>query len=199
MKHGELVKIAERWLRKKNHPVVLSDVRCNSISEQPDAIGWKNHGSSSLIECKVSLSDGRADRSKSFRREPSTGMGYWRWLMAPVDIGKKIPRQDGWGLLVVYDDRSVRIAVQATPFVERNRDAESTLLVRAVRAVTESWGRRMFGDIAPPMVDGDPHPSTSRLLRDLRRENERLRLDLRAARAKAEPALDSAHGLDSAK
>jgi hypothetical protein len=182
MTHDELVKIAERWLRKKNHPVVLADVRCNSVSEQPDAIGWKNHGWSSLVECKVSLSDGRADRNKSFRRDPAAGMGYWRWLLAPHAIGEDIPRHDGWGLLLVHDDRSVSLAHKATPFEARNRDAERTLLVRAVRAATESWGRRMFGDIAPPLVDGDPHPTASRLLRELRQENLRLRLELRTAR-----------------
>lgn len=182
MTHAELVKLAERWLRKKNHPVVLADVRCNSVSEQPDAIGWKNHGWTTLVECKVSLSDGRADRYKSFRREPELGMGYWRWLMAPVAIGEKIARPIGWGLLVVHGDANVRIAHRAGLFPERNRDAEATLLVRAVRAATESWGRRMFGDIAPPLVDGDPHPTASRLLRDLRVENRRLTLELRAAK-----------------
>jgi len=177
--HDELVKIAERWLRKKNHPVVLCDVRCNSVTEQPDAIGWKNHGWSTLIECKASRADARKDRGKSFRRRPGSGMGYERWLLVPLAIAHAVPVPEQWGVLVVHDDRRVVVQRKAEPFSEWNRQEEAILLVRAVRAATESWGRRMFGDIAPPLVDGDPHPSASATLRALRRECERLRTALR--------------------
>src|SRR5690348_2379200 len=108
--HGELVSKAKAWLRshKRCNPVFTGHASC---CEVPDAIGWSARGSV-LIECKVSISDLRADGKKYLAwRDPATGyvmrrrgysakslmaagyirqrlarMGDERWIMCPAGI-----------------------------------------------------------------------------------------------------------------
>lgn len=179
MTHAELVTIAERWARgAKRCPIVLSDVRCNVTNEQPDVIGWTNGGFSLLVECKASIADFQRDAKKWHRREPSTGMGCFRWYMAPLDVALEIARpmvtDDRWGVCTPAT-RGVRVLRGAQQFHDVNARQEMALLVNALRRATEGWGRRIFGEAAPPVVDGDPHPTASRIIRELRAENLRLR------------------------
>lgn len=67
-------------------PLVLSEIH-TSTSETPDAIGFFQGGSCSiLIECKTSVSDFYSDRSKPFRKQPELGMGNFRWYMTPKGL-----------------------------------------------------------------------------------------------------------------
>lgn len=167
--HAELVKAAERWLRSgpKKCCVVLSDVRAIVISEQPDAIGWNKRAESFLVECKVSREDALRDRVKPFRREPAMGMGRRRYLLASREVAGLELLCSGWGLLE-WDGSRVRKVKESAVFHEIHEDAERALLVSAIVRATEGWGRGMFGDIAPTLVDGDPHPSTAKTMRELR-------------------------------
>lgn len=192
MTHDELVAHAARWLRKRKRlPVVLQDVHCTCTSEQPDAIGWTTSGFSTLVECKTSASDLLRDFDKPFRRAPERGMGFERFYAFPsgfvdahpkwwpVDRVREVPWFKGWGV-IEFDSRGRLIFVhRSSQFHERNDRDERALLVQAVRKATEGWGRKTFGDIAPPMVDGDPHPSASKVIRMLREENLRFRTRLR--------------------
>lgn len=187
MKHAELVAAAARWLRRR-HPIVLVDVHCSVTNEQPDAIGWTNAGFSTLVECKVSRADFQRDAAKWFRREPSYGMGYARWYCSPVGVIDRADLPPRWGLLSAVGER-VRVVCEPEPIHDFNRKVEAALLVSALRRATEGWGRRIFGDVAPELVDGDPHPTTSRLLRELRQENKRLREELRNRRGEQLDAL----------
>jgi len=181
MTHAELVKLAERWLRKSPdpHPIVLSDVRCNMISEQPDAIGFRNGGGATVVECKASRADYIRDLDKPHRKNPAFGMGAHRYYCAPAGV---IPVDNalfpkGWGL-IVPTERGVRVILKADPFKEFDQNGERALLVYALRCATEGWGRRIFGDEAPPLVDGDPHPTASAIIRELRHVNLKLRRQL---------------------
>jgi hypothetical protein len=127
--HDDLVARAERWLRysaRMPADYTLANGRrpmqrccCRVVltepvsgSEQPDAIGWFNRGYSSfIIECKVSHKDFQADRRKRFRnrfrREGAqrTGLGQYRYFMAPRGLIAVDELPDGWGLLEVKGPR----------------------------------------------------------------------------------------------
>lgn len=66
MTHEELVQRAVRWLSgtRRCNPVYAGNASCSEI---PDAIGWSScwkWKGSTVIECKASLSDFRADAKK---------------------------------------------------------------------------------------------------------------------------------------
>ncbi len=180
--HAALVTAAERWLRRK-HPVVLVDVHSATTNEQPDAIGWMNNGTSTLIECKASRADFARDTKKWFRRAPELGIGALRYFLAPDSLLEGMPIPDGWGLLYTTARGGVRVVRQSRGFLSFNQSCEKALLVGAVRRATEGWGRRTFGEIAPPLApDGDPHPTASKVIRELRSTVQRLHEELRVAR-----------------
>jgi hypothetical protein len=178
--HAELVTFAERWLRAgRRLPIVLCDVRCVVVSEMPDAIGFTNRGYSVLVECKASRADFARDEKKWFRRAPELGMGYERWFCAPPGIIRVEELPPQWGFLEPRGPKRARIIRKPGRFLKRNERDERALLVLALRRATEGWGRRIFGEIAPPLVDGDPHPTAGKIIRDLRDENRRLRAAMR--------------------
>lgn len=185
MTHDELIEHAARWLRKRKRlPVVLQDVKTVMTSEQPDVIGWTNTGFSTLIECKVFPGDALRDKDKPFRRAPSTGMGFERYFAFPKGFLEHYPNTKNhlpgaWGILEFDDKGKVTIVQKSAQFYERNDRCERSLLVQAVRRATEGWGRRMFGADAPKAPDGDPNPTASKVIRDLRNENTKLRAELR--------------------
>lgn len=100
MTHNELVIRAEKWLKQQGCKVTIRD-QCRiytSNGELPDAIGWRD-GLSILIEAKASRSDFLADKKKSFRADPTKGMGDWRFYLCPPDVIKPEDLPDRWGLL----------------------------------------------------------------------------------------------------
>ncbi len=92
--------MAVEWLRRYRCGVVLSEQACAS-GEMPDAIGWKKTCHSVLVECKVSRADFLADREKSFRQKPQTGVGCERYYLAPRGLIRQEEIPAGWGLLEV--------------------------------------------------------------------------------------------------
>lgn len=170
--HAQLVTLAGRWLRSKRCHLVLEEI--GTEREAPDAIGWTNGGHSILVECKTSVEDFRKDAKKFFRRMPEYGMGAHRWFL--IEEGGCVIPFEGlpprWGLLTVGERRKgqfrFQVVRQAQPFERKNERAEKVLLVSACRRVTEGWGRKVFGEVAPPLVDGDPHPTTAKVIKELR-------------------------------
>lgn len=180
--HDDIIKATARWLRnKRRHPIVLTDVRCNALDEQPDVIGWTNFGASTVIECKANRSDFARDAHKPHRMDPTRGMGLVRWYAAPPKVIARPDLPERWGLLEVSPRGFVTVIHVGTPFYDRKEYAERVMLVQALRRATEGWGRRMFGEAAPQTPDGDPHPKAAKLLRELRAENTALRARLRRA------------------
>lgn len=181
MTHAELIISASHWLRTgRRHAVVLSDVHTAATNEQPDVIAWKNSGFSTVVECKTSRSDFRRDAKKWVRRTEEQGMGYERYFYAPDGMILEAELPAGWGLLVPDSRGRALVVMSSRAFMKRNERAERALLVNAVRRVTEGWGRRVFGVSAPSLVDGDPHPTAPRIIRELRAENATLRTALKA-------------------
>lgn len=181
MTHDELVAVGARWLRKRKHPVVLCDVHTSVTDELPDVIAWTNGGHSTVVECKTSRADFLRDEKKQFRSAAAAGMGRERFFFLSSAFVAVEELPDGWGLLLPSARGGVVVSAKSRVFASYDAKGERALLVSAVRRVTEGWGRRIFGEIAPPLVDGDPHPSASRRIRDLRAENQKLKASLRAA------------------
>lgn len=140
--HHELVDRAFLYLHTIGCSVRFRE-RVVSTRENPDAIGFGGSHFSVLIECKASRADFLADKKKWFRQKPEDGMGYKRYFMAPIGMLKPGEIPKGWGLLEVYEktprmNRRVCIAVEAETFYERNREAEITYLVSAIRRINIS-------------------------------------------------------------
>lgn len=137
--HGELVEIGRQWLVRQKCTVITTEI-ATSASEQPDALGWR-WSRSVLVECKISVSDFKADAKKVFRVNGFMGLGVERYFLTPRDL---IPVSDipvGWGLLE-YDGRRVRT-------IRKSVDHEAN--VRNEVLILSSLLRRI-GQNAPPGV-----------------------------------------------
>ena len=89
MTHSELVEIAYKWLMRQNCGFAFKEIKaCTLSGEIPDAIGFKSD-CTILIECKTSRADFLADKKKSFRIHPETGMGDHRFFMAQKGLISK--------------------------------------------------------------------------------------------------------------
>jgi len=137
MTHQQLVRLAERWLRRKYRcGIVLSEQSCAS-GETPDVIGWKNSCRSIVIECKVSRADFFADRSKPWRIEPETGMGCERFYLVPQGLIGKDELPKHWGLL---ECKAGEITISVKPCRQSQRTEvgfmwEMNLLLVSLRRV----------------------------------------------------------------
>lgn len=180
LSHSRLTAMVMKWLRR-THAVVVSEL---SSGETPDVIGWNNRGVSTLVEVKISRADFLRDAGKYFRREASMGMGYKRFYASPSGMLGVSDLPEGWGLLEPTPRGAVRVAVLGRAFYERAAHHELSLLTQACARATEGWGRRVFGDIAPAAEDGDPGPTMSKILRDLREDNRKLRLEMQDLHSK---------------
>lgn len=123
MTHALLVKKAAAWLRSIGCKVVLTERTTGK--EFHDAIGWRNswRGApiSYVVECKVSVSDFRADHRKKSRASYDVRPAQHCYYLTPVNLlkvdrsgwpigAKGLP--DGWGLLELpAAHRSVRVTV----------------------------------------------------------------------------------------
>jgi len=102
--HDDLCCIAERWLLKaKGCSFAFKEfVSLGTYGEIPDAIGFRS-GISILVECKASRSDFLSDKKKIFRRNPSKGMGTFRFFMCPAGLIHPDDLPERWGLVWVSD------------------------------------------------------------------------------------------------
>lgn len=138
MNHEDLVNRAFRWLfSTAKCSVVLTEMQAGS--EIPDAIGWCGWGTI-LIECKVSISDLKRDKIKSFRNpnDEDSGMGQKRYYLIPTDIFEEsllyIPPK--WGILVCRKT-SVWVHRESEIF-ERSVNHETLLLISIIRRIAGS-------------------------------------------------------------
>ena len=106
--HALLVEKAVEWLRTRYRcGIILSEQYC-ATGEVPDAIGWKKHCHSVVIECKCSRPDFLVDRAKPFRSDPAQGLGCERFYLAPAGMIRVDELPTGWGLLE-YGKRQVSV------------------------------------------------------------------------------------------
>lgn len=112
MTHAELVERAVRWLRNSQgcHAVIHELV--TSAGEIADALGWKSHGCSILIECKTSRADFYADRKKPSRTIPELSIGTERYYLTPPGLLHPEDLPEGWGLLEVRG-KTIRTVIKA--------------------------------------------------------------------------------------
>lgn len=131
MTHDELVIRAAKWLRGHGCYVVITEL---TGWETADAIGFDGGGRSTLIECKTSLEDFKADQRKPFRRESSLGMGHIRYYMTPPGLltTTAIPAQ--WGLIEVVG-KICKVTVEPTWFNKYNKKEEMVKLISLLRRI----------------------------------------------------------------
>ena len=145
--HAELVQRAARWLSSSGCVLVLSEANCWAIDEFPDAIGWKLHGYSILVECKMSRSDFQRDMHKSSkqraRRQGTSTMGRERWYFAPQGLLKPEDMPEGYGLIEKVG-RKVDVVHPADTEERAGRQrAEMPLLIHAARK--QAWANGCKG------------------------------------------------------
>jgi hypothetical protein len=136
MTHAQLVKLAERWLRRNRCTIVLSEQTASS-GEVPDVIGWRSNCESILIECKVSRADFFADQNKPLRRRPEEGMGSRRFYLTPKALLHRAELPSRWGLLEVWN-REIEMLVKPARQSQRGQAglmAEMSLLLASLRRV----------------------------------------------------------------
>lgn len=134
MTHEELVKIAANWLWKSGCSAVITEL---SISgEEPDAIGWRGWHST-LIECKASTSDFKADFKKDFRKFSDRGIGQKRYYCVPKGLIKLEDVPKGWGLLE-YNGKGVKRVRQSSLFRKCNSRHEVEILLSALRRIGQN-------------------------------------------------------------
>jgi Holliday junction resolvase-like predicted endonuclease len=136
MTHGQLVRLAERWLRRQRYRIILTEQTASS-GEVPDVIGWRDSCRSIVIECKISRPDFLADSSKVARRRPESAMGCERFYLTPAGMLNSTELPSGWGLLEAHKN-DVEVAVRPDSRSLRTKAgliAEMELLLASLRRV----------------------------------------------------------------
>lgn len=175
LSHDDLCRLAVKWLqrsRSRQGPgcqVAFSEARNGyTEGEIPDAIGFRAgvcDEASVVVEVKVSRSDFFADLNKPHRVSPESGMGRYRYYMAPEGLQLLDDLPAKWGLLEVTPKGVIKVARGHVLLgigdddhwlhEHRNADREIGLLARMLMR---------FDDL-----DGD-----HRLVKDLRKRNAHL-------------------------
>lgn len=108
--HNELCRLAVTWLQRPASrygpgcQVAFSEAKAADNGEIPDAIGFRALGwerCSVLVEAKATRSDFLADRDKPHRTDPTTGIGTYRYFLAPAGIIDVSELPARWGLVEV--------------------------------------------------------------------------------------------------
>lgn len=139
LNHSELVQRAVAWLKRNGCRVILHDPFRTPLSEQPDAIGWRD-GLSIVVEAKTSLADFRVDAAKPWRIDPEIGMGDWRFFIAQAGLLDGVELPTGWGLIecagrgarVVHGGPRGNHWWGSIPFGSCNKRAETRMLASAL-------------------------------------------------------------------
>jgi hypothetical protein len=111
MNHKELCALAVAWLQRPSSRfgpgclVAISETTNWINGEIPDAIGWRPYKharcGSVIVEVKTSRSDFLADANKPHRKDAATGMGIYRYMMAPEGVIPLDRLPAKWGLIEV--------------------------------------------------------------------------------------------------
>ena len=121
MSHTLCVELATEYMKKRSSVVLPEFYTWNS--ELPDVIAF-NRDCSTVIECKVSRADFLKDAKKSFRLQPNSGMGDFRYYVAPKGLIKPEELPYRWGLIEILDSGKLRKNRDAIRFIDKNIKAE---------------------------------------------------------------------------
>lgn len=131
--HNHMVLRAVQWLRAQGYHACLAEPTLTH--ELPDAIGWNARGGSSVIECKVSRSDFRADLKKPCHKAPEAStLGNFRWYMTPRGLVRPEEVPTGHGLLEITE-KKVFIVVKAPRRQSHASSLERSMLAEALGRV----------------------------------------------------------------
>lgn len=156
--HADLVRIAVDWLKRPESrggpgcTIAFSEVKNGYLNgEIPDALGFRAgvwNECSVLVEAKTTRADFLADSQKPFRIEPDTGLGMYRYFIAPAGMIALDELPPKWGLIEVNTRGTPKVVhghllVKRTPepsvnpfrFASRNHQLEIALLVRMLRRI----------------------------------------------------------------
>jgi hypothetical protein len=121
MSHALCVKLAAEYMNKRSSVVLPEFYTWNN--ELPDVMAF-NRDYSTVIECKVSRADFLRDAKKSFRLQPNSGMGDFRYYVAPKGLIKPEELPYRWGLIEILPNGKLRKNRDAIKFIEKNIKAE---------------------------------------------------------------------------
>ena len=150
--HTALVQRAERWLlTARRCSAVITEIGTWSTDEVPDALGFTARHSV-LVECKTSRADFFADAKKVFRRDPSRGMGNFRFYLCPAGLINPEEVEAPWGLVYAYPTR-VR-QVKRADFCEANLKHERAILLSIAR---RAQSKGLMPEICKPLPRPEPY------------------------------------------
>lgn len=104
LSHSQLVSIAVRFLKKSGYKYIQTESAL--LHESPDALGLKSD-KTLLIECKATRGDFLADKKKSFRLNPETGVGSNRMYLANPGIIKPEELPQKWELYEALSENTI--------------------------------------------------------------------------------------------
>lgn len=100
MTHADLIEIGYPWVMGRCAFAFKELKTVNGTGEIPDVIGFREEGSF-LLEAKVSRSDFLCDVKKYCRANAASGMGDWRFYLAPAEMIQVAELPPMWGLIEV--------------------------------------------------------------------------------------------------
>ena len=115
MNHKELVDIAYKWACKY-HGFAFKEF-VTYANENPDVIAFKSYYST-LIECKASVQDFKADSHKRTRKNLDICMGNFKLYCMTKELYSKVTIPDGWGVLIAKENGKAKMIEN----VYQNRD-----------------------------------------------------------------------------
>ncbi len=129
--HKKLVRLAAKWLAAK-FPIVVTEMATDA-GEEPDAMGIGSR-ESTVVECKTSRGDFKADMKKRSRRHNSGGLGTHRYYLCQEGIVDRDDIPVGWGLLEV--NKWGKLVTSLWPMLqERNLRGEFLILMSVIRRI----------------------------------------------------------------
>lgn len=106
--HAQLVMIAAKYASKQmNCGAVFKEHKCATTREIVDVAAYRP-GVMINIEVKVTRSDFLKDKTKNHRKNPETGVGHYRFYIAPKELISVDELPARWGLLEVTDNGTVK-------------------------------------------------------------------------------------------
>lgn len=142
MTHKELVDLSYKYvLNKMSCGVAVAELKTTE-KEIVDVLGFGAWNHSVLIEVKVSRQDFLKDKYKSFRQNPSEGVGRYRFYCCPEGLIKETELPNNWGL--IYENKG-KLRMIYNPYCTNpqgnifkggflyNKDAERAIMYSALR------------------------------------------------------------------
>ncbi|QGZ16121.1 hypothetical protein Kuja_1300 [Vibrio phage vB_VchM_Kuja] len=106
--HEELVMIAAKYATNQmNCGAVFKEHKCATTREIVDVAAYRA-GVMINIEAKATRSDFLKDKTKPHRKDPSRGVGHYRFYIAPKGLISVDELPERWGLLEVTNNATVK-------------------------------------------------------------------------------------------